>query len=158
MCCPIPDGFRLSVIRQIRGRPGCSGPDRTARVTALTGCMTAWFSTGSGRPRRAAVPEPRAAGRWVRRLPSASPQRARSLWGQHHRVADVQVIAHRGSYGVHAEHTVQAFQATISEGSHALECDVRLTRDGVLVCVHDRRGTRTSNGRSRCPGVPAGAG
>jgi glycerophosphoryl diester phosphodiesterase len=29
----------------------------------------------------------------------------------------------------------------------ALECDVRLTADGVLVCVHDRRIDRTSNGR-----------
>ena len=31
----------------------------------------------------------------------------------------------------------------------ALECDVRLTRDGHLVCVHDRRLDRTSNGRGR---------
>jgi glycerophosphoryl diester phosphodiesterase len=67
--------------------------------------------------------------------------------GQHRGVADVQVIAHRGSSGVHAEHTLQAFQAAISEGADALECDVRLTRDGVLVCVHDRRVDRTSNGR-----------
>ncbi len=59
----------------------------------------------------------------------------------------MQVIAHRGSSGVHAEHTLQAFDAAISEGAHALECDVRLTRDGVLVCVHDRRVNRTSNGR-----------
>jgi glycerophosphoryl diester phosphodiesterase len=59
----------------------------------------------------------------------------------------VQVIAHRGSSGVHAEHTVQAFQAAIAEGADALECDVRLTRDGVLVCVHDRRVDRTSDGR-----------
>jgi glycerophosphoryl diester phosphodiesterase len=62
-------------------------------------------------------------------------------------VADVQVIAHRGSSGTHAEHTLQAFDAAISEGAHALECDVRLTRDGVLVCVHNRRVNRTSNGR-----------
>jgi glycerophosphoryl diester phosphodiesterase len=32
-------------------------------------------------------------------------------------------------------------------GADAVECDVRLTRDGVLVCVHDRRIRRTSNGR-----------
>ncbi len=61
----------------------------------------------------------------------------------------MRVIAHRGSSGVQAEHTVQAFQAAINEGGHALECDVRLTRDGVLVCVHDRRVNRTSNGRGQ---------
>jgi glycerophosphoryl diester phosphodiesterase len=32
-------------------------------------------------------------------------------------------------------------------GADALECDVRLTADGHLVCVHDRRVDRTSNGR-----------
>ncbi len=35
----------------------------------------------------------------------------------------------------------------IEDGADALECDVRLTADGHLVCVHDRRVNRTSNGR-----------
>ena len=35
----------------------------------------------------------------------------------------------------------------IEEGADALECDVRLTADSHLVCVHDRRVNRTSNGR-----------
>ena len=56
-------------------------------------------------------------------------------------------MAHRGSSAVHAEHTLQAYEAAIAEGADALECDVRLTRDGVLVCVHDRRIDRTSDGR-----------
>lgn len=59
----------------------------------------------------------------------------------------VQVVAHRGSSGVRAEHTLGAFQHALEEGADALECDVRLTRDGVLVCVHDRRVDRTSDGR-----------
>ena len=59
----------------------------------------------------------------------------------------VQVVAHRGSSGAFAEHTLQAFQAAIDDGADALECDVRLTRDGHLVCVHDRRVDRTSDGR-----------
>ena len=59
----------------------------------------------------------------------------------------VQVVAHRGSSGVHAEHTLQAYETAIAEGADGLECDVRLTRDGVLVCVHDRRVDRTSDGR-----------
>jgi glycerophosphoryl diester phosphodiesterase len=59
----------------------------------------------------------------------------------------VQVVAHRGSSGVRAEHTLEAYEQALVEGVDALECDVRLTRDGVLVCVHDRRVDRTSDGR-----------
>jgi glycerophosphoryl diester phosphodiesterase len=35
----------------------------------------------------------------------------------------------------------------MAAGAGALECDVRLTADGHLVCVHDRKVNRTSNGR-----------
>src|SRR6202012_3395051 len=34
----------------------------------------------------------------------------------------------------------------LKEGADGVECDVRLTRDGHLVCVHDRRLDRTSTG------------
>jgi glycerophosphoryl diester phosphodiesterase len=57
------------------------------------------------------------------------------------------VVAHRGSSDLVAEHTLAAYQHAIDEGADALECDIRLTRDGHLVCVHDRRLERTSNGR-----------
>ncbi|MFJ4920585.1 glycerophosphodiester phosphodiesterase family protein [Streptomyces sp. NPDC088725] len=40
-----------------------------------------------------------------------------------------------------------AYTKAIEDGADALECDVRLTADGHLVCVHDRRVNRTSNGR-----------
>lgn len=59
----------------------------------------------------------------------------------------VQVVAHRGSSGTYAEHTLQAYEAALAAGADALECDVRLTRDRHLVCVHDRRVDRTSDGR-----------
>ncbi len=59
----------------------------------------------------------------------------------------VQVIAHRGSSGAAAEHTLTAYELALAEGADSLECDVRLTRDGVLVCVHDRRIDRVSDGR-----------
>ncbi len=57
------------------------------------------------------------------------------------------VIAHRGSSHSIAEHTLAAYLQAIDEGADGLECDVRLTRDGHLVCVHDRRIDRTSTGR-----------
>lgn len=58
-----------------------------------------------------------------------------------------QVVAHRGSSQVNAEHTLGAYLAALDEGAEGLECDVRLTADGHLVCVHDRRVDRTANGR-----------
>lgn len=58
-----------------------------------------------------------------------------------------QVVAHRGSSLVNAEHTLGAYVAALDEGADALECDVRLTADGHLVCVHDRRVDRTASGR-----------
>src|SRR4051812_10352252 len=57
-----------------------------------------------------------------------------------------QVVAHRGASEVEAEHTLAAYHRAIDDGADGLECDVRLTRDGVLVCVHDRRIDRTSDG------------
>ena len=57
------------------------------------------------------------------------------------------VVAHRGSSYALAEHTLGAYVRAIEEGADGLECDVRLTRDGHLVCVHDRRIDRTSSGR-----------
>ena len=57
------------------------------------------------------------------------------------------VIAHRGASSDVAEHTLPAYLEAIERGADGLECDVRLTRDGHLVCVHDRTLHRTSNGR-----------
>ncbi|MDG4827731.1 glycerophosphodiester phosphodiesterase family protein [Solwaraspora sp. WMMD1047] len=59
------------------------------------------------------------------------------------------VFAHRGSSAVLPEHTLAAYLRALDEGADGLECDVRMTRDGHLVCVHDRRLDRTSNGRGR---------
>ncbi|MEV6737271.1 glycerophosphodiester phosphodiesterase [Streptomyces sp. NPDC051104] len=65
----------------------------------------------------------------------------------HARQHQVQVVAHRGASEDAPEHTLAAYRKAIEDGADALECDVRLTADGHLVCVHDRRVNRTSNGR-----------
>jgi glycerophosphoryl diester phosphodiesterase len=57
-----------------------------------------------------------------------------------------QVVAHRGASQTEPEHTLAAFRRALELGVDALECDVRLTADGYLVCVHDRKVDRTSNG------------
>ncbi|MEU6481247.1 glycerophosphodiester phosphodiesterase [Streptomyces sp. NPDC047017] len=65
----------------------------------------------------------------------------------HARQHQIQVVAHRGASEAAPEHTLAAYRTAIEDGADALECDVRLTADGHLVCVHDRRVNRTSNGR-----------
>jgi glycerophosphoryl diester phosphodiesterase len=56
------------------------------------------------------------------------------------------VYAHRGASEDVPEHTLAAYKQAILDGADGLECDVRLTADGELVCVHDRRIDRTSTG------------
>jgi glycerophosphoryl diester phosphodiesterase len=55
-----------------------------------------------------------------------------------------QVVAHRGASHDNAEHTLGAYLKALDVGAEALECDVRLTADGHLVCVHDRDLRRTA--------------
>ncbi|GGF15389.1 glycerophosphodiester phosphodiesterase [Williamsia phyllosphaerae] len=56
------------------------------------------------------------------------------------------VVAHRGASGDRPEHTLAAYELALAQGAEGLECDVRLTRDHQLVCVHDRTIDRTSSG------------
>jgi glycerophosphoryl diester phosphodiesterase len=57
------------------------------------------------------------------------------------------IVAHRGDSHHEPEHTLAAYHRAIEQGADALECDVRLTADGHLVCLHDRLIDRTSNGQ-----------
>lgn len=61
----------------------------------------------------------------------------------------MQIIAHRGDSGAHPELTHIAFKSALELGAPAVECDVRLTKDGKLVCVHDSDIERVSNGTGR---------
>jgi glycerophosphoryl diester phosphodiesterase len=56
------------------------------------------------------------------------------------------VVAHRGASADRPEHTPAAYELALKQGADGVECDVRLTRDGHLVCLHDRRVDRTSSG------------
>lgn len=62
-------------------------------------------------------------------------------------VSRPEIVAHRGASDEEPEHTLAAYLKAIDQGADAIECDVRLTRDGTLVCLHDRRIDRTSSGR-----------
>ncbi len=58
-----------------------------------------------------------------------------------------QIVAHRGASHENAEHTLGAYMRALEAGADGLECDVRLTADGHLVCVHDRDLRRTASTR-----------
>jgi glycerophosphoryl diester phosphodiesterase len=47
------------------------------------------------------------------------------------------VIAHRGSSAAHPDNSWAAFEAARTDGADAIECDIQLTCDGVLVVRHD---------------------
>lgn len=57
------------------------------------------------------------------------------------------VIAHRGASAYAPENTEASFDLGIALGADALETDIRATRDGVLVLLHDARVDRTTNGQ-----------
>jgi glycerophosphoryl diester phosphodiesterase len=54
-------------------------------------------------------------------------------------------IAHRGGAKRRPENTLMAFSHALSLGVDAVECDVRLSRDGQPVVIHDETLDRTTN-------------
>ncbi len=56
-------------------------------------------------------------------------------------------IGHRGAMGHAPENTRASFEAGLRLGADAVECDVRLSKDGRLVVIHDDRLDRTTTGR-----------
>lgn len=60
------------------------------------------------------------------------------------------IVGHRGLEHHVPENTVANFRASL--GLHlGIEVDVRRTRDGVWVCMHDERVDRTTDGKGRVP-------
>jgi glycerophosphoryl diester phosphodiesterase len=59
------------------------------------------------------------------------------------------IIGHRGAAAVAPENTMAAFEAAIAAGAEGIEFDVRLSRDGVPVVIHDDTLSRTHGLRRR---------
>jgi glycerophosphoryl diester phosphodiesterase len=55
------------------------------------------------------------------------------------------IIGHRGASTVAPENTMAAFREAIAAGADGIEFDVRLTRDGVPVVIHDSTLHRTAS-------------
>jgi len=49
----------------------------------------------------------------------------------------VRAIAHRGYSARYPENTLLAFEKAIEAGADYIETDIRLSRDGIIVCCHD---------------------
>jgi glycerophosphoryl diester phosphodiesterase len=63
------------------------------------------------------------------------------------------VIAHRGASGYAPEHTFAAWDRALELGADYLEQDLQMTRDGVLVVMHDETLERTARREGRaCTG------
>ena len=61
-------------------------------------------------------------------------------------MSDVLNIAHRGASAYAPENTFAAYDLAVALSAHAIELDVRETRDGNLVVIHDDTITRTTSG------------
>jgi len=55
------------------------------------------------------------------------------------------VIAHRGASASAPENTISAFELAVQQGADAFELDVRVTRDGAAVVIHDQTLDRTTD-------------
>ena len=61
----------------------------------------------------------------------------------------VLVVAHRGDWRNAPENSLQAYQNSIDMGADVIEIDVRKTKDGKFVIIHDKTVNRTTNGRGK---------
>lgn len=65
--------------------------------------------------------------------------------GQEVKAAKKILIAHRGASAYAPEHTIAAYELAIEQGADFVEQDLQVTKDGVLICMHDLSLERTTN-------------
>ena len=63
------------------------------------------------------------------------------------------IIAHRGFSARYTENTLAAFSGALNAGADMIEMDLRLTRDGQLVVIHDATTGRVSKEKVRVRGA-----
>lgn len=85
-------------------------------------------------------------------LPISAQNRAQRLYSElldEKRPEKVFVVAHRGDWRNTPENSLQAVQNCIDMGVDMVEIDIKMTKDSVLVLLHDRTIDRTMTGRGR---------
>jgi len=58
----------------------------------------------------------------------------------------IHIAAHRGAHLAYPENSIAAIEEAIRLGASVVELDVRATKDGVLVLMHDKTVNRTTSG------------
>ncbi|MGZ5241412.1 MAG: glycerophosphodiester phosphodiesterase family protein, partial [Caldimonas sp.] len=56
------------------------------------------------------------------------------------------VVGHRGNRARAPENTLESFREAVALGADAVEFDLRVSRDGALVVIHDETLERTTDG------------
>ncbi|UFU06763.1 glycerophosphodiester phosphodiesterase [Ruania halotolerans] len=59
------------------------------------------------------------------------------------------IVGHRGAAALAPENTLAAMAAAIEVGTHELEIDLRLSKDGEIVIMHDETVDRTTDGHGK---------
>jgi glycerophosphoryl diester phosphodiesterase len=54
-------------------------------------------------------------------------------------------VAHRGASAYAPEHTLAAYRLALEQGADFVEQDLAVTKDGILICLHDPTLERTTN-------------
>ena len=70
-----------------------------------------------------------------------------NYWTQNEK--NIFVAAHRGWRSRYPENTMEAFRAAVKLGVDQIETDIRITKDGELVLIHDDKVDRTTNGSGK---------
>jgi glycerophosphoryl diester phosphodiesterase len=60
-------------------------------------------------------------------------------------------VAHRGASAYAPEHTLAAYRLALAQGADYVEQDLAVTKDGVLICLHDASLERTTDVEQRFP-------
>ena len=58
---------------------------------------------------------------------------------------NIYVAAHRGASATHPENTMEAFESARLAGADMIETDIRMTKDGHLILMHDEKVYRTAS-------------
>ena len=82
----------------------------------------------------------------ARRIPAPTPAEA---FRQHGPGAPVMVVAHRGYWRGAPENSADAITQAVAHKAQVVEIDLRSTKDGRLVLMHDDTVDRTTNGTGR---------
>ncbi len=59
------------------------------------------------------------------------------------------IFAHRGACALAPENTIASFELAVAHGADAVELDAKLSRDGVVMVIHDPTLERTTNGKGK---------